>query len=74
MNKLIKLINNGWDIKIYSHIKRMEVKGIRGFHLRVCWRVRKDDGFEEEIIECEWEGFTTPKEAINDMFDKLLTK
>ena len=64
MEELIKVIDNGWNVKIYNQVKRMDTgKGYRDFILRVCWEARKND----KQIKCEWEGFENTKDAINNL-------
>ena len=62
MEELIKIIDNGWDIKIYNQIKRMD----DGFVVRVCWEAENNN----KRIECDWEGFKDTKEAIKDLINK----
>ena len=62
MNKVIELIDNGWDIKIYNHPKRIDGE----FVVKVCWEAKT--GSEEK--ESVWGGFDTAKDAINDLINK----
>jgi hypothetical protein len=67
MKKLIALIDNGWNIKLYSHIKRTEVKGVRDFYWRFCWEAKRG----KRVKESKWEGFSTPTKAVVDLLKKV---
>ena len=70
LDDLIKIIDNGWDIKIYNQVKRMDDgRGYRNFVVRVCWEAEND----EKRIECDWEGFEDTKKAIKDLINKCST-
>ena len=62
MEKLIKVIDKGWDIEIYNQVKRMD----DSFDIRVCWKAQNND----IKIESEWEGFENSEDAINDLIEK----
>lgn len=67
MEDLIKIIDKGWNVKIYNQVKRMDDgMGFRDFVVRVCWKAENNN----KRIECEWEGFENTTDAINDLINK----
>jgi len=73
IDKLSKLIDDGWDIHLTTEAKRMEGEdGWRDFFARVCWTAVKDSHSDDvKKQECKWEGFATAKEAIEDLIKKV---
>lgn len=64
MKQLIELLNNGWDIKFSSIVKRMD----SDWKIRFCWKAQRND----ESYESDWEGFETPEDCTKDAYDKLI--
>jgi hypothetical protein len=62
--KLIDLINNGWDVKFWNQVKRMD----GDFVIRVCWEAR----YGEERYECEWKGYKTARACINNFINTAI--
>lgn len=67
METLEAIINNGFDVRIYSTIKRMGTPPNRDWYKRFCWEIRLDD----KRIGSEWEGFETAQQAIQDLIDNV---
>jgi len=68
MEKLITLINKGWNIKVFNQIKRMDIDDVhRDFVVRVCWEATHN----EKLLKCEWEGFENAEKAIEDLLLKV---
>ena len=66
--KIIALLNDGWDISLHNCAKRMDGKRGRDWYVRFCWVESKG---ERNTLESEWKGFSTAKQAINDMLNKV---
>lgn len=67
LQKLINNIDNGWDIKIQTEMRRLDLGEGRRFYSRIVWKAKKND----KTIESESKGFDTAEEAIADLAKKL---
>ena len=67
MEKLFELINDGWDIKISTKAKRMDIGEGRDWYARVVWEAVSTSS----KLECAWEGFENAQDAIDDMISKI---
>ena len=67
MNKLVNLIDKGWNITIENQIKRMDVGNGREFVARVCWEAKICD----YVIRSRRKGFEMAIDCINDCVLKL---
>ena len=67
MKDLSKLIDQGWDIKLYKFSKRVGDLDHRRFEYRYCWEAKLD----EYKLRNEWYGFDSNELAIADMCEKL---
>jgi len=69
MKTLEEIIDNGWNVSIGSYVKRMEgIDGWRDWFVRFTWKAIKDElGSNPIYCESVWEGFETPKEAIDNL-------
>ena len=60
---LADIINEGWDIRIYSLLKKKYTNPI----YRICWEA-KNSSYN---LSSEWFGFESAEEAINDLIKKI---
>jgi len=57
-NKIVELINNGWDVKFSNQVKRID----GDFVIKTCWEAKYDD----ERYESKWAGFKDAKLCVKD--------
>ena len=69
MEELYKLMKSGWDISISKVLKHIEEEN-SDWSIRYCWKAQA----WEKRYECEWEGFITPEECINNLITTLKDK
>ena len=72
MDIIAQLVDKGYDVMISNQVRRMEDPNPgMGDDLvnvgRVFWSI---DKYNEITVKCEWEGFATAKEAMNDLTEK----
>lgn len=73
MDKLAVILEEWNSVYISCAMKRMEVRGVRDFHVRYIWKAQRYSEKLDKDIEKEskWEGFSTPTQCVNDMYKKL---
>lgn len=69
MDKIKKVLEKGWDIKIYVAPRRLTLRGCRDFYARYLWNAELN---EKTKKESKWEGFETPLQCLNNMYKELL--
>ena len=67
IEKLNKIIGQGWSINLYKLSKRVGELNNRRFEYRYCWEAKLD----EYNLKNEWYGFDNNELAIADMCDKI---
>ena len=68
MTKLTKIIENGWQLKIYHHLKRID----GDFEIRLCWKAKiVISTYKEVRAESVFEGFKTAAKCIADLEKRL---
>ena len=74
-DKFIDLIENKFNsISISNVPKRMEINGIKDLYLRLVWVLTYQVNGEETTFYCDWDGFGTTKELVNDIVNKFYKK
>lgn len=58
MKELIDLLNKGWNFVFANRMKHIHGQYV----IRICWNAT----YKAIDYSCEWEGFDTPEECIND--------
>ena len=79
MDKLVKIIDEGWNVHITWEGRRMSLTGNdydRDFYARACWKAERYSKRKDKNIrkESRWEGFSTPTQCVNDMYKKLMPR
>lgn len=67
LSQLITIIEAGYDIEIKSVPKRMDIDGVRDWCVRFTWEASTS----ERRYDCEWEGFKTAEECVEDLIKTL---
>lgn len=70
LKKYVNIINSGYSVTIEPCVKRVDTDHGRDWDVRIIWKAKNGD----KLIECEWEGFTSPEEAIIDLTNKIKPK
>lgn len=68
MEKLIWMLENGWSVHVKPEVKRVDGPNGRDFYIRFTWETK----CHNRKLESDWEGFETPEEAVQNMYQSVL--